>query len=208
MGKAVLERELNWFQQFQTQRTKYILHAKSNTSSRINSGHSSANSNVSSHSHTHSHVQPQMQTNPISNSMANCNNNQSQNEIVEQQQRMNAFQAHVMQQQMMQQNNYNQQQQQAVQMPFDQRARSQSYPSLPVYHNTLHHTNSFGNMQLLQQQQQMQQNQTAFVQNMNQHQQYQQIQQVQMIQNAVNINPNQQQQNGNVFPNINGMNMD
>merc|ERR1712129_203010 len=123
------------------------------------------------------------------------------------------FQAHVMQQQMMQQSSYNQQQQQqqAVQMPFDQRARSQSYPSLPAYHNTLHHTNSFGNMQLLQQQQQMQQNQQAFVQNMNQHQQYQQIQQVQMIQNAVNMNPNQQQippQNGNEFPNINGMNMD
>merc|ERR1712154_336282 len=48
-SKAVLERELNWFQEFQAQRTKYILHVKMSRNSQSNSNSSSHSGSGSPH---------------------------------------------------------------------------------------------------------------------------------------------------------------
>ena len=217
-SKAVLERELNWFQEFQAQRTNYILHVKSNRSSADQSSHSSSGtpsrtSMESNHSKTNvNDIEEQQRINqfqahvmrqhmPQINNSNNQNTNVAltQNEIV-QRQRMNALQAHMMQQQMMQQQhdiNYAAQQQQ--QQQFEQRTRSQSYPLLPSYQHSMHHSHSFGNNPMHQQQIQhqqgfvnnnqpyMQQHHQQFVQNQ---QQYQHMQQVQFAANQSSNNDN------------------
>ena len=225
-SKAVLERELNWFQEFQAQRTKYILQVKMNRSphsSSNQSGHSSTRASTNANTPSRgssgsvSMVEEQQRINQfqahvMQQHMPQINNNSSnqstvqssvpmtQEEIVERQ-RMNAFQAHIMQQQMMQQQ---QQQPYGIHQQFEhaQRTRSQSFPLMPSYQGAMHHSNSFGNNSMQQQ---------GFVNNQQymQHQQYlqhqqqfQHMQQAQMVQNVANQNQ-QMTQSGSNDNNIN-----